>query len=78
MTLLHVVQQVLNTLGNALAFGVDGLLLGLGIESHEVAGRTGIDPLLHRKAHTCLRLGFAFHRLGQRHQRLGVDEIQRC
>jgi hypothetical protein len=52
-------QQVLHALGNALALGVDGLLLGFGVEDQEVAGRAGVDPLLHRKVDAGPGLGSA-------------------
>ena len=39
MALLHVVQHILHTLGNALALGVYGFLLRLGVEGQKIAGR---------------------------------------
>ena len=38
MALLHIMQQVLQTLGNAFALGVNGFLLGIDIEGQEIAG----------------------------------------
>ena len=39
MALLQIVQHVLYALGNALAFGVYGFLLRLGVEGQKIAGR---------------------------------------
>ena len=76
MALLQVVQHVLHALGNALAFGVYGFLLRLGVEGQEVAGRRRCGPLLHRKTNT--RLGFVIgvQGFGQSHHGAGIEQIQ--
>ncbi|MCY1534002.1 hypothetical protein D9M68_693580 [compost metagenome] len=78
MALLHVVQQVGHALRDALALGLQRHLLGFGVEGQEVAGCAGVDPLLHRKAHTGTRLGVTLHRIGQRHQGAGVEQVGGC
>ena len=76
MALLKVVQHVLHALGDALAFGVYGFLLRLGVEGQEVAGRRRCGPLLHRKTNT--RLGFVIgvQGFGQSHHGAGIEQIQ--
>ena len=75
MALRDVVQQVLHALGNALALGFDGFLLRFGIEGEEVAGCHGGHPLLHAKSDAGLGLLVGLYRLGQAHQRAGVEQV---
>ena len=77
MALVQVVHQVLHALGNALALGVDGLFLGLGIEGQKVAGRGGGHPLLDRKADAAAGLGVGLDRVGQAHHGAGVEQVDR-
>jgi hypothetical protein len=74
--LLQVMHQVLHALGDALALGVDGFLLRLGIEGQKIAGRSGSHPLLDGKpdASACFLVGF--HRVGQPHQGSGIEQIR--
>ena len=78
VALLHVVKQVLHAFGNAFTLGLKGLFLCLGIEGQEVAGRAGVDPLLHRKPNTGAGFGVALHGIGQGHERAGIHQVKRC
>jgi len=75
MALLHVVHQVLDAFGDALALGVDGFLLGLGVERQEVARGGRGHPLLHRKTDAAAGFGVGVHRVGQAHQGAGVEQV---
>ena len=50
MALAHVVHQVFEALGNALALGFNCLLLRIDVESQKITGRRGGQPLLDGKA----------------------------
>jgi hypothetical protein len=76
MALLHVMQQILEAFGNALALGLDGFLLRFGIQRHEVAGGRGCGDLLHGKADAGTGFVVGFDRLGQLSQRLGVQQVR--
>ena len=79
MALLHVMQQVLDAFGDALALGIDGSLLRVGIEGQEIAWRRGSSPLLNRKLNACLGFGIGLRSLGQAHQGSRVEQINsRC
>ena len=78
MALLHVMQHVLHALGNALAFGFNGFLLGVGIEGQKIAGRAGRQPLLHGKADAGAGLGVSLYRVGQPHQGARIEQVSRC
>jgi hypothetical protein len=75
MALLHVLQQLLHALGDAFTLGREGLLQRLGVERQEVGGRRRVDPLLHREADARPGLLVALHRIGQLHQRAGVQQV---
>ena len=75
MALLQVMQHVLQALGDALALGVDGFLLRVGIEGQKVAGGAGRHPLLHGKADAGARFGVALHGIGQTHQGAGIEQV---
>ena len=75
MALLHVVHQVLQALGNALALGVQRFFLGFGIQSQEIARGAGRQPLLYRKAHPCAGFFIAFNGFRQAHQCLCIDHV---
>lgn len=77
MALPHVVQQVGDALGQALALGIDGLLLRLGVEDEEIAGCHGRHPLLHAEADARACLGIGLHRVGQSHQGARVEQVGR-
>jgi len=51
--------------------------LRVGVEGQEVAGGGGVDPLLHGEAHAAAGLVVALHRIGQRHQGAGVEQVLR-
>jgi len=75
MALLDVVHQVLDALGNALAFGFEGFFLGLGIESQKIARRCSSHPLFHRKTNPAAGFGVCIHRLGQAHEGTGIEQV---
>ena len=75
MALAHVVQQVLDALGQALALRGNRFLLGLGVQGQEVAGRHGCHPLFYGKADAFARLGVGLHGLGHTGQGLGVEQV---
>ena len=75
MALANVVQQVLHTLGNALALGLDSLFLRFGVEGQKVARGHGGHPLLHAKADAGAGFFIALHRISQAHQRAGVEQV---
>ena len=75
MALAHVVHQVLQTLGNALALGVQCFFLRLCIQSQEIARGAGRQPLLYGKAHPGAGFFIAFNGLCQAHQGLCVDHV---
>ena len=78
MALADVVQEVGHAFGDALALGVDGFLLGFGVERQKVARCARVDPLLNGESHTGAGFGVPLHRFGQGHQGAGVEQIRRC
>ncbi|MNS80297.1 hypothetical protein D3C72_1139720 [compost metagenome] len=77
VALLHVVQQVLDALGDALALRVDGFLLRLGVEGERVAGRGRGHPLLDREAQARLGLVVGVDGLGHAHHGAAVEQVHR-
>ena len=75
MALLQVMQHVLQALGDALALGVDGFLLRVGIEGQKIAGCAGRHPLLHGKADAGAGFGITLHGIGQAHQGAGIEQV---
>ena len=75
MALAHIVHQILQTLGNALALGVQRFFLGFGIQSQKIARGAGRQPLLYRKAHPGAGFFIAFNGFRQAHQCLRVDHV---
>ena len=77
MALLHVMQHVLQALGNALALGLNGFLLGVRIEGQKVAGCAGSHPLFHGKADTGAGFGVALYRFSHAHQGPRIEQVGR-
>ena len=63
--------------GDALALGLDRLLLRLGIEGKVVARRRGRHPLLDRKAQPGARLLVGLDGVGQAQQGARVEQVNR-
>ena len=76
MALLQVVPEVAHAVGQALALGLDRLLLRFRVEGEEVARRRRVDPLQHREADPRPRLLVGLQRLSAMpQQRAGVQQV---
>ena len=77
MALAQIVQQVLNALGDALAFGLNGFLLRFGIERHEVAGGGRSGELLDGKANAGTGFLVRLNRFSHAHEGARVQQVSR-
>ncbi len=77
MALTDVVNQVLHAFGNALAAGLDRLLLRLGVEGQEVARGRRRQPLLDGETDAGAGLGIGLYRIRHTHQGMGVELVGR-
>ena len=73
MTLLHVVQQVLDAFGNTLAFGLNRFLLGFSVECQVVARRCSSGSLLNGKLDTSFGFGVSVSGVSERHHGACVE-----
>ena len=78
MALLHVMQQVLNTLCKALTLRVNGFLLRFCIKGQEVAGRRSSNPLLDCEFDFVLCVFVGLNRISQAHECFGIEQIRAC
>ena len=77
MALAHIMQQVLNAFGDALALGVQRLLLRIGVKGQKVAGGGRCIQLLHGKFDAGTGFGVGLHGVCHAHQGAGVQQIGR-
>ena len=76
MAALHIAPQLLQALGQAFAPGFQREGLRLGVQRQEIAGRGGIDKLLHREAHALARLLLALDLVGHGLQGFGIEQVK--
>ena len=77
MALADVSQQVLQAPGNTLALGLYGLLLGVDIESQEIAGCRRRHPLLDGEAHPGAGFLVCLHGVCQAQHGARVQQVSR-
>ena len=77
MALLNIAHHVRQALRQTLPLRLQRLLLRFGIEGQKVARRGRRNPLLGGKTQARLGFGVALGGIGQRHQRAGVEQVQR-
>ena len=75
MALAHIVHQVLQAFGNALALGLNRLFLRISIHCQKVTGGAGGHPLLDSKANAGTGLFITVDGLCQAHQGAGVKQV---